>query len=99
MQLADSAAFKEFGFVSSESANYRGAKDQGTLNAYRMKDATGALAAWDWLRPPMRAAANWTPYCRSGATPFSSTTPITSLEFRGLSPTQSGFAVPRDDAS
>jgi hypothetical protein len=48
----DPAVFKEFGFVSSDSAEYRGKAGKGTVVAYQMNDATGALAAWDWMRQP-----------------------------------------------
>jgi hypothetical protein len=43
--------FKEFGFLSSELAQFHGPAGNGALTVYRMQDATGALAAWDWLRP------------------------------------------------
>lgn len=42
--------FNEFGFVSSEAAAYRGPSGRGALTAYKLQDATGAFAAWDWLR-------------------------------------------------
>ena len=43
--------FREFGFVSSESADYRGPSGSGEVTAYKTQDATGAFATWQWLRP------------------------------------------------
>lgn len=60
---ADPAVFKEFGFVSSESAGYRGPAGKGTVTVYRMQDATGALAAWDWLRPAGSRHCNLDEHC------------------------------------
>jgi hypothetical protein len=88
MQLADSAAFKEFGFVSSESADYRGTKTKGTLNAYRMKDATGALAAWDWLRPAEARRCQLDEHCAVWGNTVLINDANYVLEFRGLSPTK-----------
>jgi hypothetical protein len=88
VEAADSAAFKEFGFVSSSAAEYRNAKGKGTLTAYRMKDATGGLAAWDWLRPADARRCQLADHCAA----WGNTTLINDanyvLEFRGLSPSK-----------
>jgi len=87
-QPADSAAFNEFGFVSSESAEYRGSKTKGTLIAYRMKDATGALAAWDWLRPADAHRCQLDEHCAAWGNTLLINDANYVLEFRGLSPTK-----------
>jgi hypothetical protein len=43
--------FEEFGLLSAQSADFRGRGAKGALTVYQMKDASGALAAWDWIRP------------------------------------------------
>ncbi|HEX4230850.1 MAG TPA: DUF6599 family protein [Bryobacteraceae bacterium] len=47
------------GFLRAESAQY------GKLHvtAYEMKDTTGALAAWEWLRPADAHACDFTSFC------------------------------------
>ncbi len=62
-QSVDSKVFNEFGFVSSEAATYGGTGSKGTLTAWRMKDATGALAAWDWLRPAQAHHCDLAEHC------------------------------------
>ena len=56
---ADSAVWNEMGFLRAETARY------GKLHvtAYEMKDTTGALAAWDWLRPANAHACDLTSFC------------------------------------
>jgi hypothetical protein len=49
----------EYGFVSAEAATYGKVR----VTAYRMKDATGALAAWESLRPSEAKPCAVAPYC------------------------------------
>jgi hypothetical protein len=42
----DPALWREFGFLRSESAQY----GRLGVTAYQLKDTTGGLAAWEWLR-------------------------------------------------
>ncbi len=55
----DQALWKEYGLVQTNSGT------SGKLNytAYRMKDLTGALAAWEWQRSPQGKACDQAPYC------------------------------------
>jgi hypothetical protein len=48
---ADRAIWDEYGFVEGESARYEGAGEQFTATAYRFQDPTGAMAAFEWVRP------------------------------------------------
>src|SRR5215208_930355 len=41
----------EYGFDSAEQATYKSGSNQLVATAYRMKDPTGAFAAFEWLRP------------------------------------------------
>jgi multisubunit Na+/H+ antiporter MnhC subunit len=61
--LPNDAVFREFGFVSSDSAHYRGPRGKGQLTTYLMKDSTGALAAWYWLRPAAAHRCDFADYC------------------------------------
>jgi Family of unknown function (DUF6599) len=56
--------WSEMGFVRAESAQY------GRLHvtAYQMKDTTGALAAWEWLRPADAHPCDLTSFCAANAT-------------------------------
>jgi hypothetical protein len=82
----DPAIFQEFGFAAAESANYRGAKGQGTLIAYQMKDATAALAAWEWLRPAGSHRCDDSPYCAEDDGRVLILDANYVLEFRGITP-------------
>lgn len=61
---SDSAVWQEMELVRSESANY------GKLHvtAYQMKDTTGALAAWEWLRPANARPCDLTSFCATNST-------------------------------
>lgn len=48
----DAALWAEFGLNQAERASYNGAGQRFTLTAYRLKDPTGAFAAFQWQRPP-----------------------------------------------
>lgn len=88
MQSADSEAFGEFGFVSSTAAEYRSAKGKGTVTAYRMKDATGGLAAWDWLRAADARRCQVADHCAAWGSTVLINDANYVLEFRGLSPSK-----------
>ncbi len=49
--VSDRAMWNEFGFDTAEQAAYKSGANQLTMTAYRLKDPTGALAAFEWLRP------------------------------------------------
>jgi len=61
---SNSEVWKEMGLVRSESAQY------GKLHvtAYQMKDTTGALAAWEWLRPKDARSCDLTSFCATDST-------------------------------
>ncbi|HXE12341.1 MAG TPA: DUF6599 family protein [Bryobacteraceae bacterium] len=46
-----SDSFDEFGLLLAQSAEFRGRGSKGQLTIYKLKDASGALAAWTWTRP------------------------------------------------
>jgi hypothetical protein len=88
IQAADSEVFKEFGFVSSSAAEYRGAKGRGTVTAYRMNDATGGLAAWDWLRASDARRCELADHCAVWGSTVLINDANYVLEFRGVSPSK-----------
>lgn len=55
----DTVLWHEFGLVRSTTSN------QGTLNVttYQMKDQTGALAAWEWLRSAKARTCDLASFC------------------------------------
>jgi hypothetical protein len=48
---SDQAIWDEYGFQEGETAQYEGDGQRFTATAYRFQDPTGALGAFDWLRP------------------------------------------------
>ena len=63
----DAPVWKEFGLVGSESAAYSGGGLKTTVTAYHFKDTTGALAAWEYLRPPDGKGCQLAPSCSEDA--------------------------------
>ncbi len=61
--LSDPALWTEFGLAASESAPYVGPGSKTKVTAYRLKDTTGALAAWEYLRPADGKSCNLAPFC------------------------------------
>ena len=49
---ADRAVWDEYGFDQAERAVYEAGGKRYATTAWRFRDATGAMAAWQWLRPP-----------------------------------------------
>ncbi len=58
-QAGDQAIWREFGLADTQTIQ-QGAR---TITAYRMKDPTGALAAWQWQRTPDDHACAVTAFC------------------------------------
>ena len=48
---ADQAIWDEYGLREGETAQYEGDGQKFTATAYRFEDPTGALGAFEWLRP------------------------------------------------
>jgi hypothetical protein len=55
----DEALWREFGLVHTETTKQANL----SVTRYRMKDVTGALAAWEWLRSPKGQPCDWTAFC------------------------------------
>jgi hypothetical protein len=72
---ADRAIWDEYGFQDGESARYEGAGEQFTATAYRFQDSTGAMAAFEWLRPADAAP--------SGLAKLAAATPTSSIVVHG----------------
>ncbi len=51
LPVEDKAVWDDYGLQDSEQATYEGASQKLTVRAYRLQDTTGALAAFQWLRP------------------------------------------------
>ncbi|MGC9972814.1 MAG: DUF6599 family protein [Bryobacteraceae bacterium] len=49
--LGDRALWDEYGLLQAEQAEYAGCANRFQVEAYRFKDATGAMAAFEWQRP------------------------------------------------
>jgi hypothetical protein len=50
--VSDHALWDEYGLKESETANYENGAEKFTATVYRLQDTTGAMAAFDWQRPP-----------------------------------------------
>lgn len=55
----DAALWREYGLVRTETAK----RPKFTVTTYQMKDATGALAAWEWQRSERGRRCDWTAFC------------------------------------
>ena len=55
---ADSAVWEEYGFVEAERAVYEAGGKRYSTTAWRFRDSTGAMAAYQWLRPSDAAPAD-----------------------------------------
>ncbi|MBV9303147.1 MAG: hypothetical protein JOY62_19480 [Acidobacteriaceae bacterium] len=55
----DSALWHEYGLVASEITH----RDKLTVTTYQMKDQTGALAAWQWLRSAKARSCDLASFC------------------------------------
>src|SRR4051812_13917659 len=49
--LSDRPVWDEYGLDKAEQATYKSGANQLVMTAYRLKDPTGALAAFEWVRP------------------------------------------------
>jgi hypothetical protein len=56
---ADEALWREYGLVHSETTQH----GHLTVTKYQMKDQTGAIAAWEWLRSAKAATCNLASFC------------------------------------
>jgi uncharacterized protein DUF6599 len=60
---SDPALFQELGSAGSESAAYTAPGKQQNITAYKVRDTTGALATWEWMRTADDRACDLAPYC------------------------------------
>ena len=60
MDIAQSSAFREYGYVSGESQSYVQASDRIDVALYKFKDPSGAYGAYSFLRQPDMAKADLT---------------------------------------
>jgi hypothetical protein len=56
---SDEPLWKEYGLVHTQAGKQR----RLAYTAYRMKDLTGALAAWEWQRSPAAKSCDLAPFC------------------------------------
>jgi hypothetical protein len=59
--LFDRPIWDEYGLKESESARYENGSEDFTVTGYRLQDTTGAMAAFDWQRPPKSNASPLAP--------------------------------------
>ena len=64
LSAQDSALWNEYGLVRSDTTRH----GKLSVTTYEMKDLTGALAAWEWLRSPNGHACDLAPFCNQDGT-------------------------------
>jgi hypothetical protein len=64
--ISDEAVWQEYGLETAERAEYTASGRKLTVTAYRLKDPTGALAAFQWQRPADAASAYSSATTRDG---------------------------------
>ena len=63
LPASDGPLFHELGSVASESAQYSGPGSRQVITALQVRDSTGALATWEWMRNPDDRSCELAPYC------------------------------------
>ena len=63
--VSDRPVWDEYGFDAAESAPYKSETAKTAVTAYRLKDPTGALGAFQWLRPAAAKPLKLTEYAAS----------------------------------
>lgn len=59
VKLENQALWDEFGYDGSAQASYTGPAGSFKLTVWRLKDSTGAMAAFHWLKPPQAAPSKF----------------------------------------
>src|ERR1017187_212764 len=59
--LGDRPVWDEYGLKESEAARYEKGGQDFTVTGYRLQDTTGAMAAFQWLRPAKSTASRLAP--------------------------------------
>ena len=59
----DQSLWREYGLIQTSIAKH----GRLTLTTYEMKDLTGALAAWEWLRPSNGTSCDLSTFCTENA--------------------------------
>jgi hypothetical protein len=85
----NAALWSEFGLETAATAQYGGT----TVTAYRMKDTTGALAAWEFLRPADARNCQLAPFCSQTAERAITFDTNYVVEFAGRLPDKAGVAA------
>ena len=85
----NAALWSEFGLEKAATAQY----GKTTVTAYRMKDTTGALAAWEFLRPADAGNCQLAPFCSQTAERAITFDTNYVVEFAGLLPDKAGVAA------
>ena len=86
---ANAALWSEFGLAKGATAQY----GKTTVTAYRMKDTTGALAAWEFLRPAEARNCQLAPFCSQTAEKAITFDVNYVVEFTGRLPDKAAVAA------
>ena len=81
----DQALWQEYGLTHTDVVH----KGKSTVSIYRMKDATGALAAWEWLRSANARSCDLASFCTKQGGKITIFNANYVLEFEGGNPHQS----------
>ncbi|HEY7304458.1 MAG TPA: DUF6599 family protein [Bryobacteraceae bacterium] len=80
----DQSLWNEYGLVHTNVAS----KGKLTITTYEMKDLTGALAAWEWLRSPQAKSCEFGPLCSEDGTRIVISDYNYVIAFEGRKPTK-----------
>jgi hypothetical protein len=81
---ADEALWREYGLVHSETTQ----RGKMTVTKYQMKDQTGAIAAWEWLRSAKATTCNLASFCTQDSDETVVSDDNDVVVFKGAVPTQ-----------
>lgn len=79
------ALWQEYGLAHTDTIHH----GKLTVTAYRMKDPTGAIAAWEWLRSAKARSCDLAPFCSKDGNRTTITSSNYVLVFRGGNPHKS----------
>ena len=79
----------EYGLVEQQST----VTGKLTITSYRMKDLTGALAAWEWQRSPRAHSCSLAPFCTQESDRMVIVSGNYLLAFTGATPTRDQIAA------
>jgi len=92
----EKAVWEDYGLKEAETAAYGTGKDKFTVKAWRLNDSTGAMAVYDWQRPPKATPSILSPFAAETADSLVTVQGNYVLAFNGHKPDAAQLAAVAD---